>query len=72
MKILSTGVRKHLLAGTKHPICANITAKHVCLNKVDFPPILGPVTNKINGFYPLPLMQVSLGINFFSFFLKLC
>jgi hypothetical protein len=34
-----------LLAGTNAPIYAKITARHVYRNKVDFPPILGPVTS---------------------------
>ena len=36
------------VAGTKHPICANMAIKAFCLRKVDLPAILGPVTNQID------------------------
>ena len=47
VKILSKTGILHDLQGTKHPICAIIIIKAVCLIYVDLPPMLGPVINKI-------------------------
>ena len=49
MKILSTGVNSQYSAGIYEPIYANIAAIQVYLIKVDFPPIFGPVINRMLG-----------------------
>ena len=36
-------------AGIYDPIYARITARHVYLSNVDFPPMFGPVTSKHNA-----------------------
>jgi hypothetical protein len=65
VNILSTGEKWNFSAGTKHPICANITAKHVYLSNVDLPPIFGPVINNpLAGSYFVQTI-VLLGMNFF-------
>jgi len=46
VNILSTVVSSHRFAGTNEPIYARITAIQVDLNKVDLPPMFGPVTSK--------------------------
>ena len=48
---LSIGDIEHDSAGTLHPSCAIIAIKHVCLNRVDFPPIFGPLNSKTFGRY---------------------
>ena len=49
VNILSAGVNMHFSAGTKQPIYASTTARQVYRSNVDFPPILGPVTNIKSG-----------------------
>ena len=71
MNILSTGVNTIFSAGTKHPIYANITAKHVCLNKVDLPPMFGPVTKRAREGSFVVLKVVVLGMKILFDFLSL-
>lgn len=65
VKILSTGVKVHFSAGIKLPIYARITAKQDYLNKVDLPPIFGPVTKSALAGSLIVLMTVLLGTNYF-------
>ena len=61
VKILSTGVMMSDSAGTKEPIWARITAMHTYRSRVDFPPILGPVSSNIRGLLGQP-RNVSFGM----------
>lgn len=62
VNILSTIVIVTDYAGTKLPIYARITARHVYLSSVDLPPIFGPVTKSNDSSL---VIIVSLGINCF-------
>ena len=65
VNILSTGVNVHFSAGRKLPIYANITPRQDYLNKVDFPPMFGPVTKSAHAGSSKVLITVLFGTNFF-------
>jgi len=67
VNILSTGVNIKRSAGTKHPTCAKMTAKQVYLNKVDLPPMFGPVTNRARAGSSGVYKYVLFGTKGFSF-----
>mmetsp|Transcript_7278 Transcript_7278/g.10932 ORF Transcript_7278/g.10932 Transcript_7278/m.10932 type:complete len:235 (+) Transcript_7278:170-874(+) len=46
VKMRSTGLSTKDSQGTKQPSCAMMTARHVCLSSVLFPPMLGPLRSR--------------------------